>query len=89
MTRKPYIESSICALQHWGGYLRHAIIDNPLNKIYCALSWLSAAASAFVCTIGSSALGVVAEYPMPLHSTLYTKNIHPTRCTKITNKQLY
>lgn len=55
MTRKPYIKSSICALQNWGGYGSRAVIDNPLDKIYCALSWLLAAASAFVCpAIGSA-----------------------------------
>ena len=48
MTRKPYIKSSISALQNWGGYWRHAVVDNPLNRIYCTLSWLLAAASAFV-----------------------------------------
>ena len=73
MTRKPYIESSICALQNRGGYGCHAVIDNPLYRIYCTLSWLSAAASAFVCTVGGSALGVFAECPLPLHSTPYTK----------------
>ena len=61
MTRKPYIESLICALQSRGGYGCHAVIDNSLDKIYRALSWLSAAASAFVCTVGSPALGVFAE----------------------------
>ena len=49
MTRKPYIESSISALQNRGGYGCHAVIDNSLDKIYRALSWLLAAASAFVC----------------------------------------
>ena len=88
MTRKPYIESSICALQSRGGYGCHAVIDNSSDKIYRALSWLSAAASAFVCTVGGSALGVFAElssrhlfcfcqwsgkYPPPLHFTPYTK----------------
>ena len=80
MTRKPYIESSISALQNRGGYLRVSILDNPLDKIFRALSWLLAAASAFVCAVGGSALGVVVEYPLPLHFTLYTlhQNIHPT-----------
>ena len=49
MTRKPYIESSISAPQSRVGYGCHAIIDNSLDKIYRALSWLLAAASAFVC----------------------------------------
>ncbi len=49
MTRKSYTKSSICALQNWGGYGCHTVIDNPLDKIYYALSWLLAAASAFVC----------------------------------------
>ena len=86
MTRKPYIESSICAPQSRGGYGCHAVIDNSLDKIYRALSWLSAAASAFVCSAGSPALGVVAElssrhwfsarrYP-PSIPRLYT--LHPT-----------
>ena len=61
MTRKPYIESSISAPQSRVGYGCYAVIDNPLNRTYRALSWLSAAASAFVCTVGGSALGVVAE----------------------------
>ena len=78
MTRKPYIKSSICALQHWGGYLRHAVIDNPLNKTYYALLWLLAATSAFVYSAIGSALGVFAEYPC-----LYT--LHPTLYTEITN----
>ena len=64
MTRKPYIKSSICATQSRGGYGCHAVIDNPLNRIYRALSWLSAAASAFVCSTIGSALGVVAELPL-------------------------
>ena len=49
MTRKPYIESLICAPQSRGGYGCHAVIDNSSDKIYRALSWLLAAASAFVC----------------------------------------
>ena len=61
MTRKPYIKSSICALQNKGGYGCRAVIDNPLNRIYRALSWLLAAASAFVCSAIGSALGVTAE----------------------------
>ena len=87
MTRKPYIESSICAPQSRVGYGCHAVIDNSLDKIYRALSWLLAAASACVCAVGGSALGVFAElssrylfcfcqwsgkYPLPLHFTLYT-----------------
>ena len=86
MTRKPYIESLICALQNRGGYGCHAVIDNPSDKIYRALSWLLAAASAFVYSAIGSALGVVAElpsrhlfcfcqwsgkYPPPLHFTPY------------------
>ena len=63
MTRKLYIESSICALQNRGGYLRVSVLDNPLYRIYCTLSWLLAAASAFVCTVGGPALGVVVELP--------------------------
>ena len=87
MTRKPYIESLICAPQSRGGYGCHAVIDNPSDKIYRALSWLSTAASAFVCAAIGSALGVFAElssrylfsfcqwsgkYPPPLHLTPYT-----------------
>ena len=71
-----------------GGYGCHAVIDNSLDKIYRALSWLLAAASAFVCAVGGSALGVFAElpsrhlfcfcqwsgkYPPPLHFTPYTR----------------
>ena len=48
MTRKPYIESSISALQNRGGYRCHAVIDNPSDRIYHAWSWLFAATSAFV-----------------------------------------
>ena len=87
MTRKPYIKSSICALQHWGGYGCHSVIDNPLNKTYYALSWLFAATSAFVYSAVGSALGVVAELSprqwsnprricrvsLPLHFTPYTR----------------
>ena len=61
MTRIPYIESSISALQNWGGYWRHAVVDNPLNRIFRTLSWLFAAASAFVCSAIGPALGVFAE----------------------------
>ena len=61
MTRKPYIESSICTPQSRVGYGCYAVIDNSSDKIYRALSWLLAAASAFVCTVGSPALGVFAE----------------------------
>ena len=61
MTRKPYIESSICAPQSRVGYGCYAVIDNSSDKIYRALSWLLAAASAFVCSAIGSALGVVAE----------------------------
>ena len=61
MTRKPYIESSICAPQSRGGYGCHAVIDNSSDKIYRALSWLSAAASAFVRSAIGSTLGVFAE----------------------------
>jgi hypothetical protein len=87
MTRKPYIESSICTPQSRVGYGCHAVIGNSSNKIYRALSWLSAAASAFVCAVGGPALGVFTElssrhlfcfcqwsgkYPLPLHFTPYT-----------------
>ena len=87
MTRTPYIKSLISALQNRGGYRCHAVIDNSLYRIYHALSWLFAAASAFVCAVGGSALGVFAElpsrhlfcfcqwsgkYPPPLHLTPYT-----------------
>ena len=51
MTRKPYIESSISALQNRGGYCCRAVLDNPSYRTYRALSWLFAAASAFVCII--------------------------------------
>ena len=81
MPRIPYIESSLSTLQNWGGYLRVSVLDNPSDKIYRALSWLSAAASAFVCAAIGSALGVFAEYPLPLHSTPYTLHpytLHPT-----------
>ena len=49
MPRTLHIESSISALQNRGGYLRVSVLDNPLDRIYRALSWLLAAASAFVC----------------------------------------
>ena len=49
MTRKPYIESSISAPQSRVGYGCYAVIDNSSDKIYRTLSWLLAAASAFVC----------------------------------------
>ena len=71
MPRKPYIESSISTLQNWGGYLRVSVLDNPSDKIFRALSWLLAAASAFVCTayrFNSRFCRVFA----PLHLTLYT-----------------
>ena len=48
MPRTPYIESSLSALQNWGGYLRVSVLDNPSDKIFRALSWLLAATSAFV-----------------------------------------
>ena len=48
MTCELYIKSSISALQNRGGYRCHAVIDNPSDRIYHALSWLFAAASAFV-----------------------------------------
>ena len=51
MTRKPHIESLISALQNRGGYCCHAVLDNPSYRTYRALSWLFAAASAFVCII--------------------------------------
>ena len=41
--------------------MRHAVIDNPLNKTYYALSWLLVAISAFVYSAVGSALGVFAE----------------------------
>ena len=80
MPRTLHIESSISALQNRGGYLRVSVLDNPLDRTFRALSQLLAAASAFVCAVGGSALGVFAEYPLPLHFTLYTlhQNIHPT-----------
>ena len=43
-----YIKSLISALQNRGGYRCHAVIDNSLYRIYHALSWLFAAASAFL-----------------------------------------
>ena len=46
MTRMLNIESSISALQNRGGYRCHAVIDNPSDRIYHALSWPFAAASA-------------------------------------------
>ena len=64
MTRKPYIKSLISALRNRGGYGCRAVIDNPLDKIYRALSWHLAAASAFVCSAIGSALGVFAELPL-------------------------
>ena len=48
MTCKPHIESSISTPQNRGGYCCHAVIDNPSYRTYRALSWLFAAASAFV-----------------------------------------
>lgn len=48
MTRMLYIKSLILALQNRGGYRCHAVIDNSSDRIYHALSWLFAAASAFV-----------------------------------------
>ena len=71
MTRMLYIESLISALQNRGGYRCHAVIDNPSDRIYHALSWLFAAASAFVCTayrFNSRLCRVFA----PLHLTPYT-----------------
>ena len=71
MTCELYIKSSISALQNRGGYRCHAVIDNPSDRIYHALSWLLAAASAFVCTayrFNSRPRRVFA----PLHLTPYT-----------------
>ena len=48
MPRTLHIESSISALQNRGGYLRVSVLDNPLDRIFRALSWLLATASAFV-----------------------------------------
>ena len=53
MPRTLHIESSISALQNRGGYLRVSVLDNPLDRIFRALSWLLAAASAFVCVCNS------------------------------------
>ena len=47
MTRMLYIESSISALQNRGGYRCHAVIDNPSDRIYHALSRLFVATSDF------------------------------------------
>ncbi len=69
MPRTPYIESSLSALQNWGGYLRVSVLDNPSDKIFRALSWLFAAASAFVYIINHlacSARGLrIANGPPP------------------------
>ena len=48
MTCMLYIKSLISTLQNRGGYRCHAVIDNSLYRIYHALSWLFAAASAFL-----------------------------------------
>ena len=48
MTCELYIKSLILALQNRGGYWCRLVIDNPSDRIYHALSWLFAAASAFV-----------------------------------------
>ena len=66
MTRKPYIESLICAPQsRGGGYGCHAVIDNSLNRIFRALSWLFAAASAFVCSAIGLVLGATRRVAFP------------------------
>ena len=67
MTRMLNIESSISALQNRGGYRCHAVIDNPSDRIYHALSWLFAAASAFVYIIhlACSARSLRIAYGMP------------------------
>ena len=67
MTCELYIESSISALQNRGGYRCHAIIDNPSDRIYHALSWLLAAVSAFVYIIhlACSARGLRIANGMP------------------------
>ena len=64
MTRKPHIESLISALQNRGGYCCHAVLDNPSYRTYRALSWLFAAASAFVCAINLCAAQRVYVYPV-------------------------
>ena len=71
MTCELCVKSLILALQNRGGYRCHAVIDNPSDRIYHALSWLFAAASAFVCTVyrfNSRLCRVFA----PLHLTPYT-----------------
>ena len=67
MTRMLYIKSSISALENRGGYRCHAVIDNPSDRIYHALSWLFAAASAFVYIIhlACSARGLRIANGMP------------------------
>ena len=49
MTNTNLSKSLISALQNRGGYCRHAVIDNPSDRIYRAWSWLFAMTSAFVC----------------------------------------
>ena len=71
MTTALTLKSLISAPQNRGGYCCHAVVDNPLDRIYYALSWLFAAASAFVCTayrFNSRLCRVFA----PLHLTPYT-----------------
>ena len=75
MPRTLYIESSISALQNRGGYLRVSVLDNPLDRTFRALSWLLAAASAFVCAVGGSALGVFRRVSPAF--TLYTLHLTP------------
>ena len=75
MPRTLHIESSISALQNRGGYLRVSVLDNSLDKIFRALSWLSAAASAFVRAVGDSAFGVVRRVSPAF--TLYTLHLTP------------
>lgn len=87
MTNTDTAKYAFLAPQNRGGYGCHSVGDNPLERIYYALSWLLATTSAFVYTPVGSVLGVVTElssrhlfcfcqwsgkYPLPLHFTPYT-----------------
>ena len=61
MTNTDTAKYAFLAPQNWGGYGCYSVGDNPLERIYYALSWLLATTSAFVYSAVGSALGVVAE----------------------------
>ena len=67
MTCELYIKSLILALQNRGGYWCRLVKDNPSDRRYCMLSWLFAAASAFVYIIhlACSARGLRIANGMP------------------------